>query len=214
MNVSLRAIFQMLALLTTCISSHLACAQQGIRQVDFRNFTYPLRGTLFGHSNLQWLSPSEGHSARPSIHLHQGVDWTVIEGERSGFKLVTIVYGDVDGDGQEDAVVDLHFLTGGTQQTDYVYVYTERRGMPELLAFCHTGDRAYSGLHTVYVERLKLVFELFDQKYAIGDCCSSGIVITRYTWRDGKFAIEDPVQRRVDPALIQPHSLFGDTGLR
>ena len=48
-------------------------AQTNIRQVDFKNFTYPLSGTLLGHDRLQWLDmPTRAHSNRKPIHLVNG----------------------------------------------------------------------------------------------------------------------------------------------
>jgi len=164
-----------------CISAGSISAQSGIRQVDFKNFTYPLSGPLLGHGELKWLgNPKDGYSKRKPIHLVNGKDST-------GFSLQSVEFVDVTGEGKEDAIVELLYQTGGTQNTDYVYIYSFADGMPKLLAYCHTGDRAYSGLYKVYGEQGNLVFELFDPKRSIGDCCSTGFVRTRYKWHDGSF---------------------------
>ncbi len=172
-------------------------AQTNIRQVDFKNFTYPLSGTLLGHDRLQWLDmPTEVHSNRKTIHLVKGDALTksssfVMDGHEytqwEGFTLQSVEFADVTGDGQEEAIVVLHYRTGGTQQTDYVYIYSFAAGKPKLLAYFHSGDRAASGLYKVYGENGKLVVELFDPKKRSGDCCSSGFVRTRYKWRKGRF---------------------------
>ena len=174
----------------------LTAAQTNIRQVDFKNFTYPLSGTLLGHDRLQWLDMAGAHSNRKPIHLVNGEDLTksssfVMDGHEytqwEGFTLQSVEFADVTGDGREEAIVVLHYRTGGTQQTDYVYIYSFADGQPKLLAYFHTGDRAYSGLCKVFGADGKLVVELFDPEKEIGDCCSSGIVRTRYTWHNERF---------------------------
>jgi hypothetical protein len=172
-------------------------AQTNIRQVDFKNFTYPLSGTLLGHDRLQWLDMSrEAHSNRKPIHLVNGDDLTkassfVMEGQEytqwTGFTLQSVEFADVTGEGKEDAIVVLKYLTGGTQKTHYVYIYSFDDGKPKLLAYCHTGDRGENGLYKVYGDRGALVFELLDPKKMSGDCCSSGFVRTRYKWHNGRF---------------------------
>ena len=179
------------------VSSGLVCAQKSIRQVDFKNFTYPLSGPLLGHSELKWLgNPKDGYSKRKPIHLVNGDDLKkdssfVMDGHEyaqdEGFKLQSVEYADVTGEGQENAIVVLRYLTGGTETTHYVYIYSFADGKPKLLGYCHTGDRAYSGLYKVYGERGKLVIELLDPKRAMGDCCSSRFVRTRYEWRGDRF---------------------------
>jgi hypothetical protein len=180
-----------------CISTGFASAQSSIRQVDFKNFTYPLAGPLLGHDDLKWLGdPKDGYSMRKPIHLLNGKDLNkassfVMEGHEytqwEGFELQSVQYADVTGEGAEEAVVVLLYETGGTQTTNYVYIFKLDAEKPKLLAYCHTGDRAHSGLYKVYGERGTLVFELFDPRKVQGDCCSSGIVRTFSRWQNGRF---------------------------
>jgi hypothetical protein len=180
-----------------CLCSGLADAQNNIRQVDFKNFTYPLSGSLLGHDRLQWLDmPTGVNSKRNSIHLVKGEELTkssiiVMDGreytQREGFTLESVGFADVTGDGEEDAIVALHYRTGGTQQTDYVYIYSLAAGKPKVLAYFHSGDRGSSGLYKVYGENGALVVELLDPEKKSGDCCSAGFVRTRYKWRNGRF---------------------------
>jgi hypothetical protein len=174
----------------------LAESQKNIRQVDFKNFTYPLSGRLLGHDRLEWL-PTEVHSARTPIHLVNGEDLTksssfLMNGHEytqwEGFTLQSVAFADLTSEGQEQAIVVIHYRTGGTQQTDYVYIYSFIAAKPKLLAYFHAGDRAYSGLCKVFGDHGKLVVEVFDPDKRSGDCCSSGIVRTRYKWQHGKFA--------------------------
>jgi hypothetical protein len=177
-----------------CIAAGYASAQTTIRQVDFKNFSYPLKDRLLGHAELKWLT-TEG-SFRPAlrtIHLKNGKDLEKTltpgpGGDYSGFEFESVAYADLTGGGEEDAIVDLRYLTGGTQHTNYVYFYALENGKPKLLAYCHTGDRAYFGLYKVYGEKQRLVIELFDPRKSEGDCCSAGFVRTRYRWDGIGFA--------------------------
>jgi hypothetical protein len=183
--------------LLVLISPGLAAAQSSTRNIDFKNFTYPLNGPLLGHDRLRWLDPPKDiEKKKNSIHLVNGNDLTksssfVMNGREytqwMGFTLQSVEYADVTGEGKEDAVVVLLYQTGGTQNTHYVYIYSFDAGTPTLLAYCHTGDRSDFGLYKVYGKHGALVFELLDPSKSSGDCCSSGIVRTRYKWHDGRF---------------------------
>jgi hypothetical protein len=159
-----------------------ADGQKTIRQVDFKNLSYPRTGPLLGHERLMWLDLA---ATKSHIQLHGGTD-------SAGFALVSVKFADVTGDAKEDAIVVLHYDTGGTQQTDYIYVYSLDFGQPKLLAYCYTGDRAYSGLYKVYGRSGKLVVDLFDPDKRSGDCCSSSFLETTYEWRNGRFTPVGP----------------------
>jgi hypothetical protein len=196
-----------------CLCCGSAYAQNAIRQVDFKNFIYPLSGALLGHNRLQWLSvPTGATSKRNSIHLVKGEDLTksssiAMDGREytqwEGFTLESVEYADVTGSGQEEAIVVLHYRTGGTQQTDYVYLYAFAAGQPKLLAYFHSGDRAHSGLYKVYGENGTLVVELLDPEKGSGECCSEGFVRTRYKWYNGRFEVFGP--REFGALVIEEH---------
>jgi hypothetical protein len=187
-----------------CVSAGFVSAQNSIRQVDFKNFSYPLKDYLLGHSELKWLSAQVAGSPKLlTIQLRDGKNLQkepigkIGDGgyyEVSGFTLREVKYADLTGDGKEDAIVVLSYQSGGTQGTNYIYNYTLDAGKPKLLAYCHTGDRAYSGLYKVYGQHGLLVVELLDPEKQMGDCCSAGFIRTRYRWSDGRFqAVGKPV---------------------
>ena len=201
----------MLALMLCC--SALA-AQQNIEQVDFKNFTYPLSGHLLGHSSLEWLdTPAHPATNKKTIHLLDGSQLTRISsvmvdgkeyGQHEGFTFESVSYGDITGDGKEEAIVVLMYHSGGTQTTNYVYVYSLGEHGPKLLAYCHTGSRSDSGLYSAYARNGLLVFELLDPARAHGECCSSGVLISSYKWQNKVFELAGPVERRTLP-LPQEH---------
>lgn len=189
-----------------CLSIPPVPAQKSIRQVDFKNFAYPLKDHLLDHEELEWLTMQTGGTPKlRTIQLKNGKDLTKISSfqmdgheysQYEGFRLQDVKFADFTGNGKEDAIVVLEYLSGGTQTTNYVYVYAFDDGNPKLLAYCHTGDRAYSGLYRVYGEGGTLVFELLDPAKSSGDCCSSGIILTRYRWIDGRFQAVGASERR------------------
>jgi hypothetical protein len=161
-----------------------AAAQTDIRQVDFKNFSYPWFHS-FVPSKLVWLDMSKEKHV-PLVNgrrVHDSGNGMTYE----GLTFERVQFADVTGDGQTDAVVVLRYDSGGTQFSHYVYVYSFADGKPKLLACFHSGDRASSGLYRVYEQKGNLVVELFDPEKSNGDCCSSGFVRTRYRWHDTKF---------------------------
>lgn len=195
----------MLALVLCCSLS----AQQNIRQVDFKNFTYPLSGHLLGHSSLEWLdTPVHPATNRKRIHLVDGSELkktssVVVDGKEygqyEGFTFESVSYADLTGDGNDEAIIVLTYHTGGTQTTNYVYVYSFEEHGPKLLAYCHTGSRSESGLYHVSAKKGLLVVELLDPAKASAECCSSGVLISRYRWQHGVFKLAVPVERRTLP---------------
>lgn len=186
-------------------------AQPGIRQVDFKNFSYPLTGRLLGHNSLVWLdtSPLGGGRSR-TFHLVNGSHLTrdssvVVDGKEyvqfRGFTFQSVTYADLTGDGHEEAIVTLLYQTGGTQTTNYVYIYSPGQYGPRLLAYCHTGDRSDEGLYRVHAATGLLVFELLDPARASAECCSSGSLISTYRWRNGAFKLTGGSKRRALPPL-------------
>jgi hypothetical protein len=163
----------------TLLSFALATAQKSTRQADFSNFNYPISGNMLGHDRLKWLDIS----TERRVQLLGGKSLS----KSPGFTLKSVTFADVTGSGYDDAIVVLHFNAGGTQQTDYVYFYSMANKIPKLLAYFHAGDRAYSGLYKVYGIGGVLVVDLFDPDKRTADCCSSGILRTRYKWQSGHF---------------------------
>jgi hypothetical protein len=200
---------------TLALCPSLAIAQANIRQVDFKNFTYPLSGHLLGHGSLEWLNApthAENVNTKP-IHLVDGSDLTKVSSfmmdgkeyaQYEGFTLESVQFADVTGDGKEEAIVVLRYLTGGTQTTNYVYIYAVDRQKPKLLAYCHTGDRSDFGLYGVYGKGGLLVFELLDPKRASAECCSSGVVVSHFKWHDGRFEVFGASERHVLSAPPNP----------
>jgi hypothetical protein len=159
-----------------------------IRNVDFANFNYPsdVAGEHGGFklTNGELLPKKQTPSGRP-------LDMWL--------KLVDVAYGDVTGDGSEEAIIDLGWITGGSAIPDLVYIYRLRKGSPKMLWAFETGDRADGGYRNVYAESGKLVVELQGKDKIIGNnlyeddgtkngaCCPTFFTRTRYEWAANRF---------------------------
>lgn len=159
-----------------------------IREIDFANFTYP----------SQFAGETHGFRVRNGELLPKRKDtvgrpldwWLTLEG---------VTYGDVTGDGLEEAIVKLHWVTGGSALPDFVYIYGLRQRKPKLLWVFETGDRADGGCKNVFAENGELVVELYgkdkiigrnlyeDDGTSTGDCCPNYFTRTRYSWSRNRF---------------------------
>jgi hypothetical protein len=101
--------------------------------------------------------------------------------------LHSVTYGDVDGDGTEDAAVDLLYGTGGTANWHYLYVYSVDHGTPELKARLQSGSRADGGLVKTAIQTGRLVLDFADTNRRQADCCSEGYVRVTYRWQGDRF---------------------------
>ena len=174
----------------------LQSRQTSIRSIDFANFTYPTKA-----ANLIYSSKTAG--SKRSYRLRQGE--LKPKFDKKGhpltmwLKMGAVHYSDVTGDGTDEAIVDLGWITGGSALPDLVYIYTLRKGRPKLLWTFETGDRADGGLKDVHGENGKLIVELYGKNKVIGrnlygdddtkngDCCPTMFTRTRYVWRSYRF---------------------------
>lgn len=101
--------------------------------------------------------------------------------------LAGTTYGDLNGDKQDEAVVDLRYGTGGTATWHFLYVYTLEGNQPKLIAMMECGSRAFGGLEAVKIEKSLLVLDFADSELRQGDCCSGGFVRVQYRWHGNRF---------------------------
>ena len=172
---------QITFLLIALFISHPASSQQPsptIRSMDFANFTFPWTSDLGNSKDSFTLKNGELPATRNARGLIDGM----------GVFLGSVKYGDVTGDGVEEAIVSLSIQTGGSAIPGIIYIYTMRKNRPVLLWSRSTGDRADGGVHNVYAESGGLVVELNGpQRYGEGDCCAKRFTRRRYVWNGRRF---------------------------
>jgi hypothetical protein len=151
-----------------------------IHSVDFANFTYPWTSGLTIRGGTKTFSLRDGK--RPEIRDASGYV------DKIGVYLEEVSYGDVTGDGIEEAIIFMSILTGVSAMPGQVYIYTLRGNQPKLLWSFSTGDRAENGFRKVYADSGNLVVELNGpRRTEEGLCCPERFTRTRYQWRGGRF---------------------------
>jgi hypothetical protein len=166
-----------------------------VRDIDFDNFTYAWNDASDDAVPIDWKwidsRPDENFRAMNGIHHFYLPGLDHYERQHSPrISVDSVTYGDLDGDGLEEAVVGLNYSTGGTTNWDYLYVYKLQRGQPKLLARMRTGSRADGGLVQVFVRENLLVVDFADTEKRLADCCSEGYVRVSYRWQNGAFVEE------------------------
>lgn len=144
-------------------------SQNDVRRVDFKNFTYV--GVCVSDTGEK-VTVTNGEFSE-----EKHADGYV---ERFYFKVFDINYGDLTGDGREEAVVLTVCNTGGSGNFSEGLIFGIKAGKPAVLARIPGGDRADGGLRTTRVENGLLVIESNDPGPDGGACCPQIIVTTRY----------------------------------
>ena len=150
--------------------SAAAPGQGDIREVDFRNYTYQ---TGVGGEKIKVV---DGKYERDS------------EDDRLYFEVRDVVFGDITGDGKDEAAVTTLENTGGTGQFTDVLVFTMRGGTVadvQLLGALGVGDRADGGVHDVRVAGGQLVVGRYGQENS-GACCPEYVERSALALHDGK----------------------------
>jgi hypothetical protein len=156
---------------------------------DFKNYTYPLpRG---------W----QDADAKEAV-LENGLRRR--SEERIGLSYVTTKFGDVTGDGVDEAFVILKIGTAGAAIPQVVYIFTTKDEKPALIWHFRTGDRADGGLKNIYAENGEFTVELFGQdRFVLGEvetskitgdeeqlCCPIYFSRVRYRWNGKNFLMQ------------------------
>lgn len=162
----------------------------GIGKVDFNNFTYQ---PYCAGEKAAKVTVKDGEFSKET----QQDGYT----DRFYFKVFSVTYGDLTGDGRDEAIVLTVCNTGGTGNFSEGFIYTLKFGKPSLLARIEGGDRAHDGLRSAVVEDgLLLLVERNDAGEAGGACCPEFVVTTKYRLYDRKLAMSGvPLRRELYP---------------
>lgn len=146
-------------------------ATSPIRKVDFTNYSYPASPIYSSKEGL--ITLNKGSFAGSTAY--------------DPMSLAYVIYGDVTGDGIEEAMVTLQIVVQGSAIPHVTYIYALKDGNPELLWSLLTGDRAGGGIRQVHSQDGDLIVEKFSSVNSNGDCCPSLFTRTRYKWRVSQF---------------------------
>jgi hypothetical protein len=151
-------------------------ASQPIRSIDFNNVAFPHYPVYVGDRGKKkyvTLKPGDGGPA-------------------------LVNFGDVTGEGTEEAMMMLGIETRGSAIPEIVYIFTLENARPKLLWSFETGDRADGGFRNAYVDHGELVVELYGKNRVVGNnlylddeaaCCPSSFTRARYRWDGTKFQL-------------------------
>ncbi|MGQ0543606.1 MAG: hypothetical protein ACT4O9_17470 [Blastocatellia bacterium] len=151
------------------ISAVTVIAQSDIRSVDFKNFTYE---PLCAGEESEKVTVKDGE-----FSFEKQMDGYV---DRFYFNIFDTAFGDLDGDGKEEAVILSVCNTGGTGNFSEGYVYKIRSGKPLRVARIMGGDRAYGGLRSARIIGRFIVIERNDVGEMGGACCPEFVLTEKY----------------------------------
>lgn len=155
--------------------------QNGIRQVDFKNFNYPWYPSYLKPPQGKRQISLRGGKFEIERDEQQGIDNLVLE-------LQDVSYVDLANDGKEEAIVTVGGISIFNKFVDSIFIYAFERNVPLLLWNHETGDRADGGLRRISVQNGMLSVEQYVRSEGDGGlCCPTKFVRTDYTWNGNRF---------------------------
>ena len=150
-------------------------SNQPIRSIDFANISYP-HYPVYTDEKKKYVTLKAGEGSPAYLN-----------------------YGDVTGDGIEEAMMVLGIESRGSAIPEIVYIFGLDKDRPKLLWFFETGDRADGGVRQVYADNGELIVELYGKDRVIGSnvyrgdeglCCPSSFTRACYEWRGNRFQLK------------------------
>lgn len=162
-----------------------ATVNQDIRKIDFKNFTY---NPFCAGEEPQNVTVKDGEFGEEK----KDGEYT----DRFSFTIFSVNYGDINGDGNEDAVILSNCNTGGSGQFTEGFIYELKNEKPSLVTRIPGGDRAYGGLVEGRIEKGVLVIESYDVGEQGGACCPEFVVTSRFKLSGGKLVETGKAERK------------------
>lgn len=182
----------------SCVTptSYCTAKENDIQAIDFRNYAFPWNGLPHDTPmTWHWIASTPRSRVKLTNGVHRFTRLHQPELLREHAPMLSfdfVTYGDLDGDGIDEAAVAINYSTGGTANWDYLYIYKFVGKSVRLLARLESGSRAAGGLIKAAIKDGVLVLDFYDFKRRIGDCCSDGFIRVRYRWIKGRFIEEGP----------------------
>lgn len=173
--------------------------QGPIASIDFKNHRYPWPASLRGENpRVKQIALHEGRMPE----IRGGAQMTSPAGDW-GAELEGVSFGDVTGDGVDDALVVINVpVCCHGWGINCVYVYGVQGRHPRLLLAFSDGDRSHAGLKDVYAEGGDLLIELWGRDSIVrhgaaheetegqmGACCTDVFTRGRYHWSGSTFTL-------------------------
>ena len=163
-----------------------------------------LHATICGGPPLAQAAGSPGHGARTAIRDFAWLDATYDFGDGSkttfsgGYSaeldsdgacnvcrhIRALNFGDVDGDGKEEALIVVSDNLGGAGTNIEGHVFGLEHGAPVWRATIEGGDRGDGGIESMVFKNGVIVVRRFDLASTDGNCCPSLVEIEKWRWSD------------------------------
>ncbi len=167
----------MLAAASVAPFANAANAKSMIRTVDFRNEPWDLEdGVIADVRNGEWETGS------------------IDGGDRRSFQIVDVDHGDIDGDGNEEAIVTTNENTGGTGQFSDAVVFRWTGKGPVRVTSHGIGDRSDGGIYNVVIVGGIAKIERFSK--GEGACCPTEVSTYSVKLRGNKLVTAKPTTTR------------------
>lgn len=162
-----------------CLPVGSAQSVTSIRQVDFLNFSYT-------HS-----------CADQPTTVDNGSFFSNTRDQRLSLDVNDVEYGDLTGDGNDEAVVLTTCSGGGTGRFSEGFIYTLRNGTPVRLAEVEGGDRALGAILRVKIAN-RLIEVVKNDGGNTGACCPEFVATTRFRLSNNRLVqVGQRVRRRI-----------------
>jgi hypothetical protein len=171
---------------------------RSIRAIDWRNRSYDL-GEEFGSypaidGSYAFVYTTDGEQLSEAEFARRFPNRDRFEA--SGyFHVEPPVFGDVDKDGAEEAIVTTYIDSGGSGYFSTVYVFTLRGGAPVVLGTIPGGDRADGGIRAVALADDGAIRVARHDAEGGGACCPTGIHHELWRWTGTAFAEDEAAHR-------------------
>ena len=175
MTINRHLLVPIFALQLVFLASGTAMAQGDIHRVDFKNFTYL---PMCAGGKARRVTVTKGEYSK-ATQMSGYVD-------NFYFGVSDVTYGELNGDGADEAVILTECNTGGTGNFSEGFIYTMQAGRPFLVTRIPGGDRAYGGLRSAKIAAGILTVDSNDVGEAGGACCPEYAVTATYRLRAGK----------------------------
>jgi len=165
-----------------------------IRTIDWMNRTYASGDATYPvvAGQYEYARDEEGNVVASDYQARDPDAYI----ERGFFQVTPPVFGDVDGDGAEDAVIVTLENMGGTGMFSSVEIYVLRDGQPVVLGAIPGGDRGDGGIADALLDGKTVTVDRYLSLDGDGACCPSQLQHERWTW-DGTAFVEDVRARTV-----------------
>jgi hypothetical protein len=180
----------------TTVGNHSAAGAGGgltVRSIDWLNRSYDSgdAGPVTVKDGVyEYAMDGEGNVVAPDYEPTDPDEYV----ERGSFEVGKPLFGDVDGDGAEEAVLVTYFNGGGTGRFTGVDVYAIRDGKEAVIGGIPGGDRGDGGIDDVKLEGKVILVSRMMSMEGDGACCPSKLQHERWSW-DGKRFVEDEAAR-------------------